>query len=62
MVIETKRADSTQLALWAIKEATWELYGRAFWKPGIAKLVDRINADVDATMRSLEYDPTYIIE
>ena len=60
MVTETKRADDTQKALWAIKEAAWELYGKAFWKLGIAKLVDRINADVDSTMQNLGYDPTWI--
>ncbi len=56
----TERADDAKRALWAIKEATWELYGKAFWKQGIAKLVNRINADVDSTMRNLGYDPTWI--
>jgi hypothetical protein len=62
MVTETKRADDTQKALWAIKEAAWELYGKAFWKDGVAKLVDRVCADVDETTRTLGYDPTYIIK
>lgn len=57
-----KRADSTQLALWAIKEATWELYGIASSKPGIFSLVKTINAEVDTTMRDLGYDPTWIIK
>lgn len=60
MVTETKRADSTQKALWAIKEAAWELYGTAFWKPGVYELVKKIEADVNATTRDLGYDPTWI--
>lgn len=62
MITETKRADTTQRALWAIKEAAWELYGEAFWKLGIAKLVRMIETDVNTTMRNLGYDPTYIIK
>lgn len=60
MTTETKIADNTQKALWAIKEAAWQLYGEAFWKPGIAKLVNTIETEVNATTRNLGYDPMWI--
>ena len=57
---QSTRADKTQLALWEIKEAAWQLYGGLGWKPEVYELVKRIEADVNTTMRRLGYDPTYI--
>ncbi len=54
--------DVTKQRLWAIKEAIWELWAEALSQHEIRQLVDRIETDVNTTMRNLGYDPTYIIK
>ena len=66
MIKATPRADSTQLALWAIKEAAWHLYGEVWRKPVVGKLVGelthKIEGDVNSTMKKLGYDPSFIVK
>ncbi|MBU1308872.1 MAG: hypothetical protein KKE30_04990 [Gammaproteobacteria bacterium] len=47
--------------LWAVKESAWELYANAFWKPRIPALVEAVTRQVNATLRSLGYDPIVIV-
>lgn len=50
-----------EIALWRIKEASWEVYRLAGHRPEVAALVRKIGREVNKTMRSLGFDPIVLV-